>query len=69
MTIFANCVALAIYTPYPMNDSDKVNAVLVCKLTSLYSVIESFFFLSKVKHVTATADSFLLLAVMNECDA
>jgi len=31
-TIFANCVALAIYTPYPNNDSDKVNNVLVCIL-------------------------------------
>ena len=30
VTIFANCVALAINTPYPMNDSDSVNAFLVC---------------------------------------
>jgi len=28
-TIFANCVALAINTPYPNNDSDEVNDVLV----------------------------------------
>ena len=31
-TIFANCVALAIYTPYPNNDSDYINNVLVCIL-------------------------------------
>jgi voltage-dependent calcium channel L type alpha-1D len=28
VTIFANCVALAIYTPFPNNDSDKVNNTL-----------------------------------------
>jgi len=33
VTIFANCVALAINTPYPMNDSDAVNVALVSKLT------------------------------------
>jgi hypothetical protein len=30
VTIFANCVALAIYTPYPMNDSCGTNIILVC---------------------------------------
>ena len=29
ITIFANCVALAIVTPYPMADSNEVNAALV----------------------------------------
>jgi len=28
-TIFANCIALAVSTPYPGNDSDEVNKVLV----------------------------------------
>nr|AAO83839.1 voltage-dependent L-type calcium channel alpha-1 subunit isoform b [Lymnaea stagnalis] len=28
ITIFANCVALAIYTPYPMSDSNEVNSAL-----------------------------------------
>ncbi|XP_025208287.1 muscle calcium channel subunit alpha-1 isoform X3 [Melanaphis sacchari] len=28
MTIFANCVALAVYTPYPCNDSNTVNGYL-----------------------------------------
>ena len=29
ITIFANCVALAVYTPYPNSDSNEVNAALV----------------------------------------
>lgn len=29
LTIFANCVALAVYTPYPNSDSNQVNATLV----------------------------------------
>ncbi|XP_074644176.1 muscle calcium channel subunit alpha-1-like [Tubulanus polymorphus] len=28
LTIFANCVALAVYTPYPESDSNEVNAAL-----------------------------------------
>ncbi|XP_058807730.1 muscle calcium channel subunit alpha-1 isoform X4 [Phymastichus coffea] len=28
LTIFANCIALAVYTPYPFQDSNDVNAVL-----------------------------------------
>ncbi|KAL3851956.1 hypothetical protein ACJMK2_015646, partial [Sinanodonta woodiana] len=28
VTIFANCIALAIYTPYPESDSNKINAAL-----------------------------------------
>jgi len=28
-TIFANCVALAVYTPYPEGDSNDLNAILV----------------------------------------
>ncbi|KAL8609880.1 Voltage-dependent calcium channel type D subunit alpha-1 [Nucella lapillus] len=28
ITIFANCVALAVYTPYPNSDSNDVNATL-----------------------------------------
>ena len=34
-TIFANCIALAINTPYPESDSDAVNAVLVSFLCFL----------------------------------
>lgn len=29
LTIFANCVALAVYTPYPMSDSNITNGALV----------------------------------------
>lgn len=29
MTIFANCVALAVYTPYPFGDSNLTNQYLV----------------------------------------
>lgn len=29
LTIFANCVVLAIHTPYPNGDSDDVNGLLV----------------------------------------
>lgn len=29
MTIFANCVALAVYTPFPCGDSNATNAYLV----------------------------------------
>lgn len=32
MTIFANCVALAVYTPYPCNDSNTINGYLVSKI-------------------------------------
>ncbi|KAK0051888.1 voltage-dependent calcium channel type D subunit alpha-1, partial [Biomphalaria pfeifferi] len=28
VTIFANCIALAIYTPYPQSDSNKINEAL-----------------------------------------
>ena len=28
--IFANCVALMIFTPFPRNDSNAINAALVC---------------------------------------
>jgi len=29
LTIFANCVALAIYVPYPLEDSNSTNEILV----------------------------------------
>lgn len=29
LTIFANCVALAVYTPYPNGDSNSTNLYLV----------------------------------------
>lgn len=32
MTIFANCVALAVYTPYPCNDSNTINGYLVSNI-------------------------------------
>lgn len=35
ITIFANCVALAVYTPYPCNDSNTVNGYLVSKIYRL----------------------------------
>ncbi len=29
LTIFANCIALAVYTPYPCGDSDNTNVIVV----------------------------------------
>lgn len=29
LTIFANCIALAVYTPFPCGDSNATNAILV----------------------------------------
>lgn len=50
MTIFANCVALAVYTPFPCGDSNATNAYLV----SDYAVncgmrIKKFVFLSDLQ--------------------
>ena len=42
LTIFANCVALAIYSPFPNGDSNITNAYLV----SLYCI--NFIFIIKV---------------------
>jgi len=34
VTIFTNCVALAVYKPYPDGDSNDLNTILVsCKLS------------------------------------
>jgi len=38
-TIFANCLALAVSTPYPENDSNETNQVLV---SVHYNVTSSF---------------------------
>ena len=38
MTIFANCIALAIYTPYPKGDSNDLNNALVS--TKLHSYVK-----------------------------
>ncbi|RZF39363.1 hypothetical protein LSTR_LSTR000884 [Laodelphax striatellus] len=38
LTIFANCVALAVYTPYPASDSNNTNAVLE-KIEYIFLVI------------------------------
>ena len=42
-TIFANCIALAVSTPYPGNDSNRVNAILVsyCIFNVVYYVSNS----------------------------
>ena len=37
VTIFANCVALAVYTPYPKGDSNNMNAALVSTMFTIYS--------------------------------
>jgi len=36
-TIFANCVALAVYTPYPEGDSNELNTILVSNSTNQQS--------------------------------
>lgn len=49
MTIFANCVALAVYTPYPYGDSNLTNQYLVSIFNFFLSVGDFaplFFFLS-----------------------
>jgi len=38
LTIFANCVALAVYTPYPFSDSNQTNAYLE-KIEYIFLVI------------------------------
>lgn len=40
-TIFANCVALAVYTPYPNSDSNSTNAYLV-SLSTLRSLVNHY---------------------------
>lgn len=42
MTIFANCVALAVYTPYPCNDSNTINGYLVSKIYLNLNCIRCF---------------------------
>jgi len=32
-----NCVALAVYTPYPNKDNDKTNSLLVSYISCTYS--------------------------------
>ena len=39
ITIFANCVALAIYTPYPESDSNDMNNALVSTLFLIHQII------------------------------
>lgn len=38
-TIFANCIALAVFTPYPNSDSNYTNSVLVSTISSDFRVI------------------------------
>lgn len=37
-TIFANCVALAVYTPYPNSDSNSTNLFLVSFIVQFYTL-------------------------------
>lgn len=39
-TIFANCVALAVYTPFPSSDSNLTNAYLVSIAFFSYECVE-----------------------------
>jgi len=38
LTIFANCVALAVYTPYPNSDSNSTNLYLVSFIVQFYTL-------------------------------
>ena len=38
VSIFLNCVALAVYTPYPNKDNNKMNSLLVIKKNLLFSI-------------------------------
>jgi len=38
LTIFANCVALAVYTPYPNSDSNNTNLYLVSFTVQFYTL-------------------------------
>ena len=40
ITIFANCIALAVYKPYPKADSNNVNATLVSVRVILEDLVE-----------------------------
>ena len=39
LTIFANCVALAVYTPYPNSDSNSTNLYLVHFIVYFYALV------------------------------
>lgn len=43
LTIFANCVALAVYTPYPNSDSNSTNLYLVGFIVHFYTLITEQF--------------------------
>jgi len=48
VTIFANCVALGVYTPYPESDSNELNAALVSFSLSFILIVLFY----KVSHKT-----------------
>ena len=41
LTIFANCAALAVYTPYPNGDSNNTNSILVSEPNNTNSTLVS----------------------------
>ena len=43
LTIFANCVALAVYTPYPNSDSNSTNLYLVGFTVHFYTLVTEQF--------------------------
>lgn len=75
MTIFANCVALAVYIPFPEDDSNATNSNLVSNLQdktcSLHEpagtgawFVSSFYHVSmEILHLSVHFQLFLLFAV------
>jgi hypothetical protein len=49
LTIFANCVALAVYTPYPNSDSNSTNLYLVSSVVLLNVSVTEFSDIQVVK--------------------
>jgi hypothetical protein len=54
LTIFANCVALAVYTPYPNSDSNNTNLYLVSFTLCKYASVPDIFICSFLLHVAVS---------------
>ena len=49
ITILCNCIALAVYSPFPMDDTDETNLILVgedLEITCIARTLTPFFSLS-----------------------
>ena len=60
VTIFANCIALAVQTPFPNGDSNHINQILVRKQTVIITTI-SHNFTNYSKPLTLTKKHWIFL--------